>query len=283
MSYILTPRFLSYSLGFYTNVVAFRTLIFMALVGSLQVRHDWATSLSHIGEGNGNPLQRSCLENPRDGGAWWAAVCGVAQSRTRLRRLSSSGSKGLSGGPDIKESVCSAGGLGSFPGWGRSPGGGPGNPLQYSRLETPQWTEEPGGLQSVGSQGAGRDWVTKHSRARDRRRGVRGLPGPTLRDSDSLWVSDVWFQIQNHSPEGSGPRVWKTLSRRIYRRVDWCWQMCTQKLPKSGRRWREGGSTSGGQIRIEGWSVLGPALEREWSRRWASQTEDKGRFISSTY
>ena len=41
-------------------------------------------SLSCIGEGNGNPLQRSCLENPRDGGAWWAAVYGVAQSRTRL-------------------------------------------------------------------------------------------------------------------------------------------------------------------------------------------------------
>ena len=47
-------------------------------------------SLSCIGEGNGNPLQCSCLENPRDGGAWWAAVCGVAQSRTRLKRLSSS-------------------------------------------------------------------------------------------------------------------------------------------------------------------------------------------------
>ena len=46
-------------------------------------------SLSHIGEGNGNPLQCSCLENPRDGGAWWAAVYGVAQSRTRLKRLSS--------------------------------------------------------------------------------------------------------------------------------------------------------------------------------------------------
>ena len=47
-------------------------------------------SLSCIGEGNGNPLQCSCLENPRDGGAWWAAVYGVAQSRTRLKRLSSS-------------------------------------------------------------------------------------------------------------------------------------------------------------------------------------------------
>ena len=47
-------------------------------------------SLSCIGEGNGNPLQCSCLKNPRDGGAWWAAVYGVAQSQTRLKRLSSS-------------------------------------------------------------------------------------------------------------------------------------------------------------------------------------------------
>ena len=47
-------------------------------------------SLSCIGEGNGNPLQCSCLENPRDGGAWLAAVCGVAQSRTWLKWLSSS-------------------------------------------------------------------------------------------------------------------------------------------------------------------------------------------------
>ena len=47
-------------------------------------------SLSCIGEGNGNPLQCSCLENLRDGGAWWAALCGVAESRTQLKRLSSS-------------------------------------------------------------------------------------------------------------------------------------------------------------------------------------------------
>ena len=49
-------------------------------------------SLSCIGEGNGNPLQCSCLENPRDRGAWWAAVYGIAQSRTRLKWLSSSSS-----------------------------------------------------------------------------------------------------------------------------------------------------------------------------------------------
>ena len=49
-------------------------------------------SLSCIGEGNGNPLQCSCLENPRNGGAWWAAGYGVTQSWTRLKRLSSSSS-----------------------------------------------------------------------------------------------------------------------------------------------------------------------------------------------
>jgi len=63
-------------------------------MGLLRVRHDWATSLSLFTfmhwEGNGNPLQCSCLENPRDGEAWWAAVYGITQSRTRLKRLSSS-------------------------------------------------------------------------------------------------------------------------------------------------------------------------------------------------
>ena len=61
-------------------------------MGPPRVGHDWATSLSCIGEENGNPLQCSCLENPRDGGAWWAAIYGVAQSRTRLKWLSSSSS-----------------------------------------------------------------------------------------------------------------------------------------------------------------------------------------------
>ena len=50
------------------------------------------TYWSKYGEGNGNPLQCSCLENPRDRGAWWAAISGVAQSRTRLKQLSSSSS-----------------------------------------------------------------------------------------------------------------------------------------------------------------------------------------------
>ena len=63
-------------------------------MGSLRVGHDerlhFDFSLSCIGEGNGNPLQCSCLENPRDGGAWWAAIYGVAQSQTRLKWLSNS-------------------------------------------------------------------------------------------------------------------------------------------------------------------------------------------------
>ena len=63
-------------------------------------------SLSCIGEGNGNPLQCSCLENPRDGGAWWAAVFRVAQSRTRLKWLSSSSSAQLNALPLLKFCCC---------------------------------------------------------------------------------------------------------------------------------------------------------------------------------
>ena len=53
----------------------------------------WCVLFCPSGEGNGNPLQYSCLENPRDGGAWWAAIYGVTQSQTRLKRLSSSSSR----------------------------------------------------------------------------------------------------------------------------------------------------------------------------------------------
>ena len=88
-------------------------------------------SLSCTGEGTCTPLQCSCLENPRNGGAWWAAVYGVAQSRTRLKRLSSSrSSRGFPGGSDGKESACNAGDLSLIPGLGRSPGEENGNPLQ---------------------------------------------------------------------------------------------------------------------------------------------------------
>ena len=136
-------------------------------MGSKKVRHDWATSLSLscVGEGNGNPLQCSCRENPRDGGAWWAAVYGVAQSQTRLQRLSSSSSRKqewarwpLSTRPqalglnsrsgclgdhlpfkELADSIVrislAAGDMGSIPGSERSSGDGNGNLLQCSCLE----------------------------------------------------------------------------------------------------------------------------------------------------
>ena len=89
-------------------------------------------SLSCTGEGNVNPLQCSCLENPRDRGAWWAAIYGAAQSQTRLTWRSSS-STNLDG----KEPACNAGDLGLIPGSGRSLREGNGCSLQYSCLENP--------------------------------------------------------------------------------------------------------------------------------------------------
>ena len=99
------------------------------------------------GEGNGNPLQCSCLENPRDGGAWWAAVYGVTQSRTRLMRLSSSSSKDFMdfpGGASDKEPACQYRRCQSL-GWEY--------PLEKEMATHSSilawkisWTEEPGGL-----------------------------------------------------------------------------------------------------------------------------------------
>ena len=117
-------------------------------MGSQRVGHDWATSLSLFTfmhrEGNGNPLQCSCLENPRDGRAWWAAVYGVAQSRTWLTWLSSSSSSinirwASQVALVVKNLPANAGdvrNMGSIPGLGRSPGEH-GNPLRYSCLENP--------------------------------------------------------------------------------------------------------------------------------------------------
>ena len=102
-------------------------------------------SLSCIGEGNGNSLQCSCLENPRDGGAWWAAIYGVAQSWTRLKWLNNNNNNnvyldrwGFLGGSGSKGSACDAGDLSSIPGSGRFPGEGNGNLLQYSCLGNPR-------------------------------------------------------------------------------------------------------------------------------------------------
>ena len=73
-----------------------------AVYGVATERLHFHFSLSCIGEGNGNPLQCSCLEYPRDGGAWWAAVYGVSQSRTGLKRRSSSSSSSSSKGDTSK-------------------------------------------------------------------------------------------------------------------------------------------------------------------------------------
>ena len=100
-------------------------------MGSWRVGHDWATSLSLscIGEGNGNPLQCSCLESPRDGGAWWLPSMGshrVGHDWSNLAAVETA---------VCKESTCNSGDLGSVPVLGKSPGGGESNPLQYSCLE----------------------------------------------------------------------------------------------------------------------------------------------------
>ena len=117
--------------------------------GLLRVGHDWATSLLRTGEGNGNPLQCSGLENPRDGGTWWAAVYGVAQSRTRLTRLSSSSSsERLKAGWEGDDR--------GWDGWMASP-----TPWTWvSENSRRHWgIEKPGVLQSMGLQRVGHNLV----------------------------------------------------------------------------------------------------------------------------
>ena len=121
---------------------------------------------ARIGEGNGNPLQYSCLENPMDRRAWWAAVYGVTQNWARLKRLSSSSSnqifilKGFPGGAIGKEPACQR------RRWKRCRFS-----LRVGRIPLEEgmathsstlawripWTEEPGGLQSMGLQRVGHD------------------------------------------------------------------------------------------------------------------------------
>ena len=94
---VLINCFLEKAMTIYSSTLAWRIPWMeepgrLQSMGSPRVGHDWATSLSCIGEGKGNPLQYSCLEKPRDRRACWAAVYGVAQSQTRLTRFSSSSS-----------------------------------------------------------------------------------------------------------------------------------------------------------------------------------------------
>ena len=128
-----------------------------------------------IGEGNGNPLQCSCLENPRDGGAWWADVYGVTQSRTQLKRLSSSSRLSTKpgifvvghhfrGGSKARQGELPIGSVAKSPPVTRETQE---MPVRSLRWENPleeemathssilawrvPWTEEPGGLQCIGS------------------------------------------------------------------------------------------------------------------------------------
>ena len=160
-------------------------------------------SLSCIGEGNGNPLQCSCLENPRDGGAWWVAIYGVTQSWTRLKWLSSSSSSGLMVFIQIQftwnpwiltnltwqrcdwfedfrmGSSCIRVGPESSELWGTRVQSLGWKDLLEKEMATHSsisawripWMEEPDRLQSMGSQSVGHDWATSlsffHSESND--------------------------------------------------------------------------------------------------------------------
>ena len=145
-------------------------------------------SLSCIGEGNGSLLQCSCLDNPRDRGAWWAAICGVAQSWTQLTWLSNLAQselrlpRWLSG----KESACQCRTCKKcgFSPWVRKISWvGNGNALlQYSCLA---WMVEPGGQQSMGSQRVRRDWACMQGQGELR----VGRAGPSV----PLWKCAPWL------------------------------------------------------------------------------------------
>ena len=115
-------------------------------------------SLSCIGEGNGNPLQYTCLENPMDKGASKATVHGVTKSRTRLSDFTRECSGASLVAQLIKNLPAMQETLGSVTGLGRSPGGGHSNPFQYSCLENPHGQKSlVGYMQSMGSQRDGHD------------------------------------------------------------------------------------------------------------------------------
>ena len=126
-------------------------------------------SLSCIGKGNGSPLQCSCLENPRDGGAWWAAVYGVAQSQRQLKWLNSSSSREKSlvaqlvkNPPTVQETWI----------WSLAWE----DPLEKGKATHSgilgwkiPWVGESAELQSTGSQRVRHDWVTNTQREKNQR------------------------------------------------------------------------------------------------------------------
>ena len=133
------------------------------------------------GEKNGCSLQHSCLENPMDRGAWQATVHIATKSQTQLSQSNPS----IPDGPLVKNPPARAGNVGSVPGWGRSPGEGNGNLLQYSYLGNPM---DRGAWRATvhGSQRAGDDLATKQReetfksvcRFQEGRCGVHPAPSP---------------------------------------------------------------------------------------------------------
>ena len=126
-----------------------------AAVHGVAERLHFHFSLSCTGEGNDNPLQCSCLENPRDGGAWWAAVYGVAQSRTRLKRLAHTTK--LPGYDSGKEPTCQ---YRRPKRWGFDPWEGllEKEMAIHSLLESTFLLGESHGQRSLESQRVGHDW-----------------------------------------------------------------------------------------------------------------------------
>ena len=165
-------------------------------------------SLSRIGEGNGNPLQCSCLENPREGGVWWAAVYGVTQSRTRLKWLSSSSSSS----PLVEKAMA---------------------PHSSTLAWKIPWMAEPGRLQSMGLLRVGHDWATSlslftfmHWRRKWRptpvflpgeSQGLGSLVGCRLRGrAESDTTEAPWQQQQQQSLRLSSfvfPQFWEILKQ----------------------------------------------------------------------
>ena len=133
-------------------------------------------------EGNSNPSQYSCLENPVDRGAWRATVHGVTKSQTGLKQLSMN-AWGFPHSSVGKESTCDAGDPGSIPGSGRSPGEGIGYPLQYSWVSlVAQLVKNPPAMQETQVW----SWVEKIPWKRER------LPTPVFWPGEFHWLCSPW-------------------------------------------------------------------------------------------
>ena len=146
----------------------------------------------HGREGNDNPLQYSCLENPLDRDAWWAAVRGVAQSQTQLKWLS------------MRACI----------------GEGNGNPLQCSCLENPR-AGEPGGLPSMGSHRVGHDWSDLAAAADTVLTVIFSIPQQKLHEIGNSMQINEWrnwgLNELSNFQQLNRVRMWTTISFQMLR------------------------------------------------------------------